>query len=97
VSFPDALRKLNAIASSPYSLLQLFCVISVNTDIDAPEVVKEFQPIRALVPPATCASKPVDAPSQQYIGEMLRLQSAAEEAAKKPEPAEVPIDSAPPR
>ena len=89
----DAARKLNTISSAQSSLLQLFCVISANTAVDAPEIVKEFKPIQDLEPPATCASKLIDAPSQQYIGEMVRLQAATEEAAKKPEPAEVTIDS----
>jgi type VI secretion system protein ImpL len=76
----DAAKKLNTLAGNSSPLLALFSLASANTAVDDPDVVKAFQPVAAVVPPAN-AERLVGGPNQTYMTALLTLQTAVEGAA----------------
>ena len=80
----DAAKKLTVISSSSSPLLALFSLASQNTAVDAPEVVKAFQPVQAVVPPGG-GDRLIAGPNQAYMNALLTLQSSVEAAASAPQ------------
>jgi type VI protein secretion system component VasK len=89
----QALPKLQSIAGTQSPLLLLFCEISTNTAIASAQVTAAFQPFHTLEPPATCANKLNDAPTEEYMMALARIQFQLEELVKKPDAPEVSLDS----
>ena len=50
-AFADASQKLLKLSGNESPLLALFCMAAQNTAVDQPDVVKAFQPVRAVESP----------------------------------------------
>jgi len=77
----DAAKKLSVISSNNSPLLALFCLVSDNTNVDAPEIKNAFQAPQHVMPPA-CQSQYVQPPNQSYMGSLLKLQTLIEQVAQ---------------
>ena len=91
--FSDASRKLDSITTAQSSLLRLFCGISMNTNVEAPEIQKAFFSIQQLQPPASCENKLNDTATQPYMNAMTALKFQVDELSRNPNPADAKLDS----
>jgi type VI secretion system protein ImpL len=82
-SLPDASKKLAVLSGNQSPLLELFWLASQNTNVDAPDVVKAFQPVQTVVPP-TNIEKYVAPSNQTYMGALLNLQATLDTLAANP-------------
>ncbi|HWB97086.1 MAG TPA: ImcF-related family protein, partial [Bryobacteraceae bacterium] len=80
----DASQKLNLLSGNQSPLLALFWLASQNTAVDDPEVVNAFQPVHAVVPPAS-VDRYIAVPNQTYMNALVKLQTSIEGISSQPE------------
>lgn len=85
-SLRDASLKLNSTASARSPLLQLFCLISRNTEVDNQEVRKIFGPIQSLVNPASCGTALIGEGSEDYMRQLASLKVGVDRIVNAPNP-----------
>ncbi|HSU33467.1 MAG TPA: ImcF-related family protein, partial [Bryobacteraceae bacterium] len=83
-SLKDAARKLNVLSGNQSPLLALFWLASQNTSVDDPQVAKIFQPVQAVVPPAS-VDRYVAPSNQNYMNALVTLQSSLDALSNQPE------------
>lgn len=83
-SLPDAAKKLSVLSGNQSPLLALFWLASQNTAVDRPEVSAAFQPVQAVVPPAS-VDRYVATPNQGYMNALVTLQTSLEAIAAQPQ------------
>jgi type VI secretion system protein ImpL len=81
--FADAARKLGRIDGPQSPLLALFWLASQNTGVDAPDVVKAFKPLHAVMPPAS-VDQYIGPGNADYMKALVPLQVALEQIAALP-------------
>jgi type VI secretion system protein ImpL len=79
-SLGQAAKALNALSGNQSPLLALFWLASQNTAVDSPETANAFQPVQAVVPPAS-VDRYIAQPNQAYMNALVSLQAAVEAAA----------------
>ncbi len=82
-SLSDAANKLMLISGGNSPLLSLFCLVSQNTNVDAPEIRAAFQAPQSVVP-AACQTQAVGSMNQAYMGALLKLQNSVAQVASTP-------------
>jgi type VI secretion system protein ImpL len=82
-SLPDAAGKLALTSSGQSPLLALFCLVSQQTGVDAPEIRAAFQAPQSVVP-AACQTQYVGPNNQAYMGNLLKLQNSVAQIATTP-------------
>jgi len=82
-SLSDAASKLALISGGQSPLLALFCLVSQNTGVDAPEIRAAFQAPQSVVPGA-CQTQYVGQMNQQYMTSLLKLQGSVAQVATAP-------------
>ena len=84
-SLSDAANKLSLISGGQSPLLSLFCLVSQNTNMDAPEIRAAFQSPQSVVP-AACQAQAVGSMNQAYMSALLKLQNSVAQVASTPGP-----------
>jgi len=82
-NLPDAAKKLALTSGNQSPLLALFWLVSQNTAVDDPKVTGAFQPVQAIVPPAS-VDRYIAPPNQNYMNGLVALQSSIEQIAAQP-------------
>ncbi len=82
-SLADASAKLALISGGQSPLLALFCLVSQNTSVDAPEIRAAFQAPQSVVP-AACQTQYVGPTNQAYMGTLLKLQNSVAQISTTP-------------
>jgi type VI secretion system protein ImpL len=84
----DAAQKLNVLSGNQSPLLALFWLASQNTAVDDPALAKAFQPVQAVVPPAS-VDRYIGPANQTYVTALVSLQASLEGLASQavPDPA----------
>jgi len=82
-SLQDARQKLQVLSNPNSSLLELMFTASRNTAVADPEIVHEFQPTQALVPPNS-ADKLMAPGNLNYINSLVSLQGAVAQLTQDP-------------
>jgi type VI secretion system protein ImpL len=80
---PDAARKLTRLSGNPSPLLQLLCVASANTSVDAPDIARIFQPVQSVVP-APCQEQLIGPGNKPYMDGLVALESCIEQVQTAP-------------
>jgi len=81
--FGDAAKKLSRNAAPQSPLLAMFWLASQNTGVDAPEVLRAFKPLHAVMPPAN-VDQYVGPSNADYMSALVTLQLALEQIASLP-------------
>ena len=81
--FKDASRKLTRLEGPQSPLLALFWLASQNTGVSAPEVVKAFKPLHAVMPPAS-VDQYIGPSNADYMKALVPLQISIEQLAAAP-------------
>jgi type VI secretion system protein ImpL len=81
--FGDAAKKLSKIDGPQSPLLAMFWLASQNTGVDAPDVLKAFKPLHAVMPPASVDQYIVPS-NADYMKALVPLQLALEQVATLP-------------
>jgi len=81
-SIADAARKLNMLSGNQSYLLALFCLGSVNTNVQSEDAKAPFQPLRFITPPDTCMNRFISDSNSPYINALLSLQQSLDAAAR---------------
>lgn len=76
----DAARKLGILSGAQSPLLGLFCLVSQNTNVEAPEIRAAFDAPQRVVPPV-CQNQWVAPSNQNYMSSLLSLQSSVAQVA----------------
>jgi type VI secretion system protein ImpL len=79
----DAARKLQVLSSNQSPLLRLLNVAAQHTDVDTTAVGHAFQPVHAVMPPAT-TDPLIVAENQQYMQGLLALQTNIDQVVSAP-------------
>jgi type VI secretion system protein ImpL len=81
----DASQKLQQLSGNQSALLALVCVASQNTSVDDAGVTGLFQPVQSVTP-VPCADKYIQGPNQNYMTNLLTLQTTVDQVASQPGP-----------
>jgi type VI secretion system protein ImpL len=81
--FKDASRKLTKLDGPQSPLLALFWLASQNTGVDAPDVVKKFKAVHAVVPP-TSVDQYIGPANTDYMKALIALQVGIDQIANLP-------------
>lgn len=82
----DAAAKLTSLASSTSPMLRLFCLVSVNTQVENTALSGPFQPFQAFAAPGTCATAANGPGNQAYMQGLIGLQVGVDRIASAPNP-----------
>lgn len=82
----DAATKLASLASAESPLARLFCLVSVNTQVENAAISEPFKPFQGFAPPATCAKAPTGPSNQSYLQGLIGLQVGVDRIANAPNP-----------
>jgi type VI secretion system protein ImpL len=77
-SVPDIATKLGKLTTNQSPLLEVVCVASENTSVDAKEITEIFQPVQAVTP-APCLTRPHSQANASYMQSLLHVQSAVQQ------------------
>jgi type VI secretion system protein ImpL len=81
--FKDASKKLAKLDGPQSPLLALFWLASQNTGVDAPDVVKKFKAVHAVVPPAS-VDQYIGPTNTDYMKALIALQVGIDQIANLP-------------
>lgn len=81
----DASQKLMQLSGNQSPLLMLLALASQNTAVDDAEVSNAFQPVQAVVPPAS-TDRFIGPSNQNYMNALVALQSSLDGLANQPGP-----------
>ncbi|MGP8246367.1 MAG: ImcF-related family protein [Bryobacteraceae bacterium] len=81
----DASQKLRQLSGNQSALLALLCVASQNTSVDDAGVAGLFQPVQSVTA-APCSDKYIQGPNQNYMTNLLTLQTTVDQVASQPGP-----------
>ncbi len=82
--FKDASKKLTKLDGPQSPLLALFWLASQNTGVDAPDVVKKFKALHAVVPPAS-VDQYIGPTNTDYMKALIALQVGIDQIANLPQ------------
>ena len=82
----DAATKLTSLSASSSPMIKLFCMVSKNTSVDNPDIVKAFQPFQGFATPASCETTPIAPGNQPYMQALGSLQVGVDRIAGAPNP-----------
>jgi type VI secretion system protein ImpL len=82
--FRDASARLASTAAPGSPLLQLFCLIATNTDVDNPGIKKAFESIQGLTAPGACVTAPIGPNNQEYMQQLAALKVGVDRIVDSP-------------
>jgi type VI secretion system protein ImpL len=80
----DAGRKLTALSGSQSPILALLATVARNTDVDSVAIKPVFHAVHQVTPPAGANDPLIGEKNQPYVGALLALTTAVEQAANAP-------------
>jgi type VI secretion system protein ImpL len=83
-NWKDAADKLSALNSNTSAILGLFSLISINTNVAQPDIVKAFQAPQSVVPPSSLDNGLIAPSNQPYITALLALEQAVRALIQNP-------------
>lgn len=95
LSFKDAGDKLSALDLNNSPLLELFSLISYNTDVASEEISSAFQAPRRVIPPSSLDGRLIVSSNQSYIQSLQNLEQAVKSISLDPTKVNDPAAAAP--
>lgn len=79
-----AARQLSQLASNNSHLIALFCLASRHTDVSDEEILKVYQPLHLMAPPASCSDQFIHDGNGAYMSGLASVHTSIESLAASP-------------